>query len=148
MVCGLLRFWYVVLQPCVHFPPPLQQFLREPVERASAQLELWHDQLRYEAKQPSEHTVIKRQILEYELERINASTRTTDSSTPQASTHRSLLVNCVHMPPAGPMDTERGMGGWGVHRDQEDASDSAQTYSRPPDIQAYENRELRPGTYM
>ena len=58
---------------------------------------------------------IKRQMIESELEMINAETRATDSSTPQASTphastQRSLLVNCVHMPPTGPMDTERGMG--------------------------------------
>ena len=88
----------------------------------------------------------KRQVLEYELELINAPTRATDSSPSQASTHRPLLVHSVHMPPAGPMDTERGMGGWDVHRDQEDASGSPQTYSRPPDLQAYENHELRPDT--
>ena len=59
---------------------------------------------------------IKRQMIESELEMIESETRATDSSTPQASTphastHRSLLVNCVHMPPTGPMDTERWMGG-------------------------------------
>ena len=101
-----------------------------------------------EAKQRSEDREITRQMMESELEMLKALKRTTDSSKSQASTHRSLLVHSVHMPPAGPMDTERGMGGWDVHRDQEDASGSPQTYSRPPDIQAYENHELRPGTYM
>ena len=102
----------------------------------------------HEAKQRSEDREINRQMMESELEMLNASKRTTDSSKSQASTHRSLIVNSVHMPPAGPMDTERGVGGWDVHRDQEDASDSPQTYGSPPDIQAYENHELRPGTYM
>ena len=88
----------------------------------------------------------KRQLLEYELERMNAPTRATDSSPSQASTHRSLLVHSVHMPPAGPSDTERGMGRWDVHLDQEDAAGSPPTYSRPPDLQAYENHELRPDT--
>ena len=88
----------------------------------------------------------RRQILVYELERLNAPTRTMDSSPSQARTHRSLLVHSVHMPPAGPSDTERGMGRRDVHRDQEDAAGSPQTYSRPPDLQAYENHELRPDT--
>ena len=87
----------------------------------------------YMLKHMNDHTIIKR-------------TRATDSSPSQASTHRSLLVHSVHMPPAGPSDTERGMGGWDVHRDQEDAAGSPQTYSRPPDLQAYENHELRPDT--
>ena len=87
----------------------------------------------YERKHTNDHTIIKR-------------TMATDSSPSQASTHRSLLVHSVHMPPAGPSDTERGMGGWDVHRDQEDAAGSPQTYSRPPDLQAYENHELRPDT--
>ena len=113
----------------------------------------------HEAKQRSEDREINRQMTESELEMLNASTRTelemldastrtTESSKSQASTHRSLLVHSVHMPPAGPMDTERGMGGWDAHRDQEDASGSPQTYSRPPDLQANENHELRPDTYM
>ena len=100
----------------------------------------------HEAKQRSEDREITRQMMESELEMLKALKRTTDSSKSQAGTHRSLLVHSVHMPPAGPMYTERGMGGWDVRRDQEDASDSPQTYSRPPDIQAYENHELRPGT--
>ena len=87
----------------------------------------------YECKHMDNHTIIKR-------------TMATDSSPSQASTPRSLLVHSVHMPPAGPRDTERGMGGWDVHRDQENASGSPQTYSRPPDLQAYENHELRPDT--
>ena len=58
---------------------------------------------------------IYRQMLESELEVINAEIRAKDSptpqaSTPQASTHRSLIVNCVHMPQTGPMDTGRVMG--------------------------------------
>ena len=58
---------------------------------------------------------IKRQMLESELEVLNAEIRAKDSptpraSTPQASTHRSLIVNCVHMPQTGPMDTGRVMG--------------------------------------
>lgn len=58
---------------------------------------------------------ITRQMLESELEVLNAEIRAKDSwtpkaRTPQASTHRSLIVNCVHMPQTGPMDTERGMG--------------------------------------
>ena len=58
---------------------------------------------------------IKRQMLESELEVLNAEIRAKDSwtpkaRTPQASTHRSLIVNCVHMPLTGPMDTERVMG--------------------------------------
>ena len=58
---------------------------------------------------------IKRQMLESELEVLNAEIMVKDSPTPrasapQASTHRSLIVNCVHMPQTGPMDTERGMG--------------------------------------
>ena len=96
----------------------------------------------YETKQRTENSVFKKQILEYELERINevietrrqanneikgqmleselevlnAEIRVKDSptpqaSTPQASTHRSLIVNCVHMPQTGPMDTGRVMGG-------------------------------------
>ena len=102
----------------------------------------------HEAKQRSEDREITRQMMESELEMLKALKRTTDSSKSQASTHRSLIVNSVNMPPAGPMDTERGVGGWDLHRDQEDASDSPQTYGSPPDIQAYENYELRPGTYM
>ena len=58
---------------------------------------------------------IKRQMLESELEVLNAEIMIKDSptpraSTPQASTHRSLIVNCVHMPQTGPMDTGRVMG--------------------------------------
>ena len=58
---------------------------------------------------------IERQMLEHELEVINTEIRAKDSptpqaSTPQASTHRSLIVSCVHMPQTGPMYTERGMG--------------------------------------
>ena len=58
---------------------------------------------------------ITRQMLESELEVLNAEIRAKDSptpqaSTPQASTHRSLIVNCVHMPLTGPMDTERVTG--------------------------------------
>ena len=95
----------------------------------------------YETKHRTEMSVSKRQLLEYELERINEVTEvrrqankeiyrqmleseleminaeirakdspTPQTSTPQASTHRSLIVNCVHMPQTGPMDTERGMG--------------------------------------
>ena len=85
----------------------------------------------YMLKHMSGHTIVKR-------------TRATDSSPSQASIHRSLLVHSVRMPPAEPMDMERGMGGRDMHRDQEHASESQQTLGRPPDLQAYENHELRP----
>ena len=95
----------------------------------------------YETKQRTENSVFRKQVLEYELERINEVTETRrqanneikrqmleselevlnaeirvkdsptpQASTPQASTHRSLIVNCVHMPQTGPMDTGRVMG--------------------------------------
>ena len=56
-----------------------------------------------EAKQRSEDREITRQMMESELEMLKALKRTTDSSKSQASTHRSLIVNSVNMPPAGPM---------------------------------------------
>ena len=94
-------------------------------EKHRTEMSLFKRQLReYELERINEVTEvrrrayreIKRQMLESELEVINAEIRANDSptpqaSTPQASTHRSLIVSCVHMPQTGPMYTERGMGG-------------------------------------